>query len=196
MADRPFPSIRSDEASLTLIAYVYPGWHPSPFRPGVNEWTLLNRFKPYFEGHLPPPRPASGAYDDSSRDAVAWQLDTASSFSIQGFTYFLYFGLAGYVLDRPLWNAIEISRANPKVQISATWCMRLPHDAFPIRPRSRQQQECRVPASSQPLSSGDTLPLELRPLNRLSIADLELLFGHCADNLSPASLIRAFAGHK
>jgi len=181
------------DIAVQFVAYVYPGWHFSLFRPTVNEWSLLTRFKPYFHGHLPPPQPVSGPYDDSAKEIVGNQLELAHKFSLAGFTYFLYFQSSGYVFDKPLQTALEISRVHPRLQISTTWCMRLPHNVFPILSRQHKRG-----AFHQPLREvlQATLPLDRRPLNQLSIADLEALFGPLAHNLSAASLIKAFSGHR
>src|SRR5262245_47003529 len=94
-----------------FIAFVYPGWHEDSYRPSVDEWALLDGFKPAFPGHIPPPQPLHGRYDDALPEVVAGQIDQARAVGISGFLYFAYFGYTAFVMDKPMAEAIKISDA-------------------------------------------------------------------------------------
>ena len=121
-------------AHTSFIPYLYPGWHASSWRPGLNEWELLDAFEPYFPGHPPPPRPADGRYDDSHPEVVASQVEKAQAAGIAGFTCFMYPGPEGFVLADPLDHALSAA-ANTDFTVGATWCLRLPHHFLPLSPQ-------------------------------------------------------------
>jgi len=114
-----------------FIAYVYPGWHSSDWRPGISEWDLLDHFMPYFEGHEPIPRPLAGPYDDSEPDTVKRQVKMAQEAGIAGFNFFLYYGEDGFIMDKPLELALNEAEGK-NFFVGTTWCLRLPHNNFPI----------------------------------------------------------------
>src|SRR6476469_3880473 len=96
--DRPF-----------FVAFAYPGWHPSPYRPGIVEWDLLASFRPYFEGHLAPPMPAQGQYNDADPETAREHGRMASEAGIRAFMYFLYYGKDGFVMGDPMKLTLEAS---------------------------------------------------------------------------------------
>jgi hypothetical protein len=116
-----------------FIAYVYPGWHATPYRPGVDEWTLLSRFEPSFDGHIRPATPLFGHYDDSVSETARLQIALASRAGIKGFIYFAYFDEESFVMNSPLERAIDSGpHVDPTFRVSASWCVRLPHRLFPV----------------------------------------------------------------
>lgn len=115
-----------------FIAYVYPGWHASPFRPGFDEWKLLDRFRPYYEGHVAPPRPKAGYYDDSRPETAEASMRQASAYGIAGFSYFAYYRRGGFVLDAPVDAAFARAGTVSAFQLSLTLCLRLPHRTLPL----------------------------------------------------------------
>lgn len=131
------------ESNPNLIAYVYPGWHKSKYRPSVDEWNLLqNNFKPYFEGHLPPPKPLETMYDDSKIETSIHQINTASKFGLKAFTYFLYYLSGEFILSDPMNQTFEaLSQMDSDFSVSLTWCLRLPHHSFPIGYPSPQSSQ-------------------------------------------------------
>jgi hypothetical protein len=114
-----------------FIAYVYPGWQPSEWRPGFDEWSLLDHFASYFEGHETIPRPLHGYYDDSDSTTTKRQITMAREMGIVGFTYFLYFGPHGFVMDSPLDLALTEAKDEDFV-VGTTWCLKLPQNNLPI----------------------------------------------------------------
>src|SRR6266436_6707609 len=123
--------MKSIDKDTQFIAYFYPGWHPSGWRPSFNEWDLLDQFTPYFQGHEPIPRPKTGPYDDSKPDTAQRQVTMAREAGIAGFTYFLYFGPDGFIMNAPLEVALNEAEGRDFV-IGTTWCLKLPHNNFPI----------------------------------------------------------------
>ena len=115
-----------------FIAYLYPGWHRSVYRPELDEWGTLDNFKPYFSQHMAPPRPLPVPYDDSRPITAARQIKLARDFGLSGFTYFLYYAPDGFVLEAPIRAAFERTENQHDFHISMTWCFRLPHITLPI----------------------------------------------------------------
>jgi hypothetical protein len=149
-----------------FIAYVYPGWHADEYRPGVDEWKLLDEFRPYFDGHATPARPLHGTYDDSDPVTARRQVAEAAAAGIEGFSYFTYYGPQGFVMQRPMELAFEA--AEPRAGdfgIMATWCVRLPHDRFPVS----KGDDLEMPAERPPRAA----ELEELPIEALTLADLE-----------------------
>jgi hypothetical protein len=149
-----------------FVAYVYPGWHADPYRPGVDEWDLLARFRPYFDGHQPPALPVDGPYDDTDPATALRQIAEASEAGIEAFTYFLYWGSGGFVMDRPMEIARDTAaRAGAGFTIAGTWCVRLPHDRFPVVVGDALEPPGEVDLAA--------LPAEDRPIHQLTIRDFE-----------------------
>ena len=157
-----------------FVAYVYPGWHDDPFRPGVDEWDLVESFHPYFKGHERPPRPAGGRYDDSRVETAAAQIALAASYGIEAFTYFTYYGRQGFVLGAPMNAAVEAAESEAGFGVGATWCIRLPHDSFPV-----EHDEARYApaADAETTAARDSGSLEDLPIEETTLRDLERLLG-------------------
>jgi hypothetical protein len=162
----------SEKPSVRFIAYVYPGWHPDPYRPGVDEWDLLKNFQPYFEGHTPPPRPIEGPYDDAQPTTAIAQVQLAASAGIEAFMYFTYYSGHGFVMSAPMTAASKaIDHVEDDFAIAGTWCVRLPHDQFPVPARD----ELESPGVPNHPPSG---LLEDTPIELLTLRDLETLLGN------------------
>jgi hypothetical protein len=169
-----------------FVAYIYPGWHWSPYRPDVNEWELLDKFEPYFDDHQPPPRPLEGYYDDAKPETALKQIEIAKSFGINAFSYFLYYEPEQFVLSEPIDIAFQTATEVSDFKISLTWCIRLPHNEFPLRlmdkengaadeHRSRNLNEGienRERRSKHKNISPENIPLEF-----LTLEDIEHLLG-------------------
>jgi hypothetical protein len=123
-------------AKRQVVAYYYPGWHRSHWKE-LDEWELLDQSRPMFDGHEPLWRPVRVRYDDRDPRVVSEQIREAASHGIDGFTYFLYFGPDGYMLDVPTRKALDVAEATG-FGIGVTWCLRLPHQYFPIPLRDDQ----------------------------------------------------------
>lgn len=158
-----------------VVAYYYPGWHTSSWKP-VDEWSLLAPGEPCFPGHAPLDSPQSGAYDDRSPDLLRTQIDIAVKWGVTAFCFFLYYGTAGYVLDQPTRTALDLA-ARADFQVGVTWCLRLPHQYFPIpltdddAPLAAPEQVSVTP-TGQPYLLRDIVPPELMDTSAVTIADL------------------------
>lgn len=117
---------------LTFVAYYYPGWHRESWK-ALDEWVLLDEVRPIYPGHLPLDEPTAGRYDDTDPIVLRQQITEATKSGISAFSFFLYYGPDGYVLDRPTRIALYQAEEIPDLfSIGVTWCMRLPHQYFPI----------------------------------------------------------------
>jgi hypothetical protein len=163
----------SDRARF--VAYVYPGWHADSFRQGVDEWALVDRFHPYFDGHERPPRPAEGPYDDSRVETASAQIRLARDCGITTFSYFTYYAPGGLVMDAPATAAVQAAEQNPGFGIGSTWCIRLPHASFPV-----DRDEAREPASGDlglPTERDGARSLDELPIEQTTVRDIEELLG-------------------
>lgn len=123
----------SSASSPTFIAYVYGGWHRSPWRDNFSEWDLFENFRPYFPGHPEPFRPLKGMYDDSDPETASYQVKVASTYGISAFSYFLYRDRDGFVMDTPIRHAFSVApEISPDFRVCLSWCLRLPHQRLPI----------------------------------------------------------------
>jgi hypothetical protein len=169
-----------------LAAYVYPGWHRSPYRPGIDEWSLLDDFRPYFDGHAPPPRPSGGRYDDTLPETARRHVGLALEHGIERFTYFLYFRAGGFVMDEPVRAAFHEAGTGTAMRLALTLCLRLPHQVLPLptsyghwrfaatnkrRPHSRPDASGAGSAPEPDPTRGDVV-LDL--LSAAGVADLSL----------------------
>ncbi|GIF47618.1 glycosyl transferase family WbsX [Asanoa ferruginea] len=145
-------------AVSTFIAYYYPGWHRSSWK-DFDEWGLLDEKRPCFPGHEPLDGPLSGPYDDTSKPVVGQQMATAQHYGVAAFSFFFYHATGGYVLEQPFEHALALS-ADSAFKVSATWCLRLPHQYFPI-PLGDDDAPIAVPELPQEKASE---PLSLRRL--------------------------------
>jgi hypothetical protein len=155
-----------------IVAYNYPGWHRSPWK-DMDEWGLLDERRPLFEGHQPLRTPARGRYDDRDADVLRSQIREALTAGINAFTYFLYFGPDGFVLDEPTRRALEAVDGTP-FEIGVTWCLRHPYQNFPV-PLANGLSESGQPVVEK--TAPDTWPLlsELVPHTMLDTPVMALV---------------------
>jgi hypothetical protein len=166
-------STRSD--GVRFVAYVYPGWHRDPFRPEVDEWTLVDRFRPYFDGHERPPRPVGGRYDDSRVETASAQVRLAAEYGIEAFTYFTYYAPDGLVMSAPMTAALRAAEGQGDFCVGATWCIRLPHASFPVN--HHEEREITATAFEPPTTPDGSHALDRVPIAQTSLRDIEDLLG-------------------
>lgn len=142
-----------------VIAYNYPGWHRSRWK-DMDEWCLLDERRPTFDGHQPLLTPARGRYDDREPGVVRGQIQEARSAGIDAFTYFLYFGRDGFVLDEPTRRALDEAEAT-EFSVGVTWCLRQPYRSFPVE-LPDERAGAKKPAEATP-DFGSTALSELVP---------------------------------
>jgi len=164
-------------AKPIFVAYVYPGWHSTPYRPGVDEWQLLDHFVPYFPGHSPPSRPLAGRYDDSLPEVAKHHVDIAKQFGIHAFTYFLYYEPDRFVMATPMQRSLEVAAESGEFSVAATWCIRMPVNRFPLRLNDRKNGHARPSHGSGANSVLDVSSLGDMPLEDLTLEQLEHVLG-------------------
>jgi hypothetical protein len=156
---------------VRFVAYVYPGWHADPYRPGIDEWSLMDGYLQRYPQQEAPPRPLDGPYRDDTPEAARRQADLAVDAGISAFTYFSYFKPdVGFVMDAPMRRMLDATEAEGGPTVGGTWCIRLPHDHFPVAPSDHME------LPDIPEFDADT-PLEQRPIEALSLDDLEVILG-------------------
>lgn len=131
MVARTAPSApRTSTGRTCLVAYVYPGWHPDPYRPGVDEWRLLDR-GPGPNGREPA-RPLGGPYDDAEPATARRHARLAVAHGIDAYAYFAYVARDREVMAEPYRVMQSVLGDDPPVHLMQVWCARLPHDRFPV----------------------------------------------------------------
>jgi hypothetical protein len=163
----------SDRARF--VAYVYPGWHPDPFRPGLDEWDLVDRFHPYFDAHERPPRPLEGRYDDSRVETASGQLRLAAEYGITAFTYFTYYAPDGPVMNAPRVAAVRAAEEAGDFGVGVTWCIRLPHTSFPVE--RDETREVGRGGDAMPTERDGSRSVDDLPIDQTTIRDIQDLLG-------------------
>lgn len=124
----------------TVAAYVFGGWHAcserdAHFGPGWTEWELLRAAKPHFEGHVPPPFPARGPYDDATPELHSWRLTLCEDYGIDVLVQGAFWSRGKRVfeasLDRGLIPALNAGTS--KTRFAVMWANRMPHRILPMR---------------------------------------------------------------
>jgi hypothetical protein len=113
----------------------------------------------------------NGPYDDAVPGTALSQVQLALSAGIEAFIYFTYYAGYGFVMSAPMTAAAKaIDNIDQHFAIAGTWCVRLPHDRFPVPARD----ELESPAVPNHPQSG---LLEDTPIELLTLRDLETLLG-------------------
>jgi hypothetical protein len=85
---------------------------------------------------------------------------------IEAFLYFMYYDGRDFVMSKPMMVALQEAAAD--FGIAASWCVRLPHDQFPVP----ALDELELPS---PPPHPFTGKLEDTPLELLTLRDLQFL---------------------
>jgi len=115
-----------DKHRIKLLAFYFPQFHRIPendqfWGQGFTEWTLLNRWKPYYTGHqLRLPHSDLGEYDLTSPTVRQKQADLAKKYGIYGFCiYHYWFGNSKKVLYQPA--ELLLKDGHPNINFCFSW---------------------------------------------------------------------------
>ncbi len=115
----PLPPGLAGNASVKLLAYYLPQYHPVPendaaWGQGFTEWTNLGRALPRFAGHLQPRIPRDlGHYRLDGGDTLRQQVALAQGAGLHGFVFYFYWFNGRRLMDAPL----EALLADPGVSM-------------------------------------------------------------------------------
>lgn len=123
---------------MKIIAYYYPAWHVDVQRnrlmkkQGWTEWELVKKAKPLFKGHKQPKIPLWGHLDDSKRETLRLQTNTAQKYGIDAFAFTLFWRESSFYLEEPIKQFLKIK--NSKLQFVFVWsCSRLFRIKLPVK---------------------------------------------------------------
>ena len=122
---------------MRVLAYVYPGWHPTPerdasFHPGFTEWELVETCAPRFPGHHQPRRPLWGRYDDRDPVEVGRRVDACRAHGIDGLVYGLFWCRGKRVFEDALDRGFLGSSAGQTFPFAVMWANRMPRRVLPV----------------------------------------------------------------
>lgn len=96
-----------------LIAFYFPQFHAIPendewWGKGFNDWDLVRKATPNFDGHNQPRVPIDKTYyNPCDRDTLKKQIEMAKKFGIGGFMFYHYWFDGKLLLEKPLESFLE-----------------------------------------------------------------------------------------
>ena len=129
--------------TVTVAAYIYPGWHPCPerdqgFPPGWSEWDLVLQAKPRFPGHEQPRVPLQGPYDDSLPETASKQILLARSHGVDVFVYGFFWSRGKRVFEGALDQGF-LGPGRRDFPFAVMWANRMPRKVLPVK-RTRDRE--------------------------------------------------------
>ncbi|MCE9572105.1 MAG: glycoside hydrolase family 99-like domain-containing protein [Deltaproteobacteria bacterium] len=123
---------------MRVLAYVYPGWHPTPerdasFYPGFTEWDLVYDSSPRFDGHVQPRLPLWGRYDDRDPVAVGRRVALCRDHGIDGLVYGFFWCRGKRVFQDALDHGYLGSPEGQQFPFALMWANRMPRRVLPVR---------------------------------------------------------------
>ena len=112
--------------NFDVCAYYFPNFHQDkrnvPIHgKGWNEWDLVKRAEPRFEGHLQPKIPLWGYEDESDPIVFEKKIDAASDHGINCFLWDWYWYEDGLFLEKCLEQGYLKSKNKSKVKFALHW---------------------------------------------------------------------------
>ena len=122
---------------MRIVAYVYPGWHPTAerdasFHPGFTEWELVRGCTPRFAGHHQPRVPALGEYDDRDPIEVGRRIGLALHHGVDAFVYCFYWCRGKRVFEDALDQGF-LGSSESDLPFAVMWANRMPRRVLPVR---------------------------------------------------------------
>lgn len=123
--------------TLTIAAYVYPGWHACPerdrgFPSGWSEWDLVLEAQPLFPGHEQPKVPFHGPYDDSLPDTASKQVLLARAYGVDLFVYGFFWSRGKRVFEGALDRGF-LGLEGRDFPFAVMWANRMPRRVLPVK---------------------------------------------------------------
>lgn len=127
------------ENKYIAAAYYFPNYHHDKFNEeihgkGWNEWELMKKAAPRFEGHQQPKLPLWGFEDEADPAVMAKKIDAAASHHVNTFIFDWYWHNEGPFLDRALDEGFLKAANNDKMNFALMWAN---HDWIDIHPAIR-----------------------------------------------------------
>ena len=121
-----------------VVAYNYPGWHPTPFmdekfEKGWTEFEVLRNSKPVYPGHLFPKYPLWGYFNEAEPEAAEREIETAANFGIDVWMIDWYWFNGTMLFREQLENGFLKARNRSRLKFAIMWAFDDWTNLFPAR---------------------------------------------------------------
>ena len=119
---------------IKYYAYYYPSWHYDEKRCAnfSSEWEIVESAKGGFNNHVQPRKPVLGYLNLSNIKDISLQIRVARYYGISGFLINFYWDNGSIILDKPLYNIMDVINQYDDFEFGIMWVNRRPHNKLPI----------------------------------------------------------------
>ena len=119
-------SISLTDKKFEVVAYNYPGWHPTPFmdkafEKGWTEFEVLRNSKPLYPGHLFPKYPLWGYFNEAEAEGAEREIETASNLGIDVWMIDWYWFNGVMLFNEQLENGFLKARNRSRLKFAIMW---------------------------------------------------------------------------
>lgn len=131
-------SISVRDKKFEVVAYNYPGWHPTPFmdkafEKGWTEFEVLRNSKPLYPGHLFPKYPLWGYFNEAEAEGAEREIETSSNFGIDVWMIDWYWFNGVMLFNEQLENGFLKARNRSRLKFAIMWADDDWTNLFPAR---------------------------------------------------------------
>jgi hypothetical protein len=131
-------TISLHDQRFEVVAYNYPGWHPTAFmdkafEKGWTEFEVLRDSKPLYPGHLFPKYPLWGYFNEAEAEGAEREIETAADFGIDVWMIDWYWFNGTMLLHEQLENGFLKARNRSRLKFAIMWADDDWTNLFPAR---------------------------------------------------------------
>jgi hypothetical protein len=121
-----------------VVAYNYPGWHPTAFmdkkfEKGWTEFEVLRNSKPLYPGHLFPKYPLWGYFNEADAEGAEREIQAASDYGIDVWMIDWYWFSGTMLFQEQLENGFLKARNRSQLKFAIMWAFDDWTNLFPAR---------------------------------------------------------------